>query len=89
MVNKKQSEVLVQTFKNCIEAVSIDKKERLNLKSINKETLYPSDKKRILELFVENDNTLSHLLEFISSKLIDSNDTTSLSETKSSTISLP
>lgn len=25
-------------------------------------------------MFVENDNTLSHLLEFISSKLVDSDD---------------
>lgn len=49
----------------------MDKKERLNINSLTKDALYPSDKKRVLELFVENDNTLSHLLEFISNKLVD------------------
>ena len=33
--------------------------------------MQPSDKKKVIEVFVENDNTLSHLLEFISSKLVD------------------
>eukprot|EP00347_Sterkiella_histriomuscorum_P008339 403345473 len=69
---KKESEVLVQTFKNCIDAVILDKKDRLNIsQNVKKDQLYGSDKKRILELFVENDHTLSHLLEFISSKLIN------------------
>lgn len=52
----------------------LDKKERLNLSHLTKEQLQANDKKRILELFVENDNTLSHLLEFISGKLIEDED---------------
>ena len=63
------------TFKNCIEAVISDKKEKHNLTQLTKEDLYPSEKKHIIELFVENDNTLSYLLEFISSKLIDKDNT--------------
>lgn len=53
------------------------------MNNLTKEDLYATDKKRIIELFVENDNTLSHLLEFISSKLIDSETTASKSETTS------
>ena len=37
---------------------------------LTKEDLQKAEKKKILELFVENDNTLSHLLEFISNKLM-------------------
>ncbi|CDW88794.1 UNKNOWN [Stylonychia lemnae] len=80
---KKESEILVKTFKNCIEAVILDKKDRLNLNNLTKEDLYSSDKKRTLELFVENDNTLSHLLEFISGKLIDQDHSAPQSETSS------
>lgn len=61
----------------------MDKKDRLNINQLNKDNLYGSDKKRILELFVENDHTLSHLLEFISSKLIDDENKDSKSEVSS------
>ena len=48
-----------------------ERKDKTGVRSVTKDDLLPADKKRILELFVENDNTLSHLLEFISSKLVD------------------
>jgi pantothenate synthetase len=68
---RKQAQLLVTTFKNAIDAVVQERKEKTGVRSVTKDTLQAGDKKRILELFVENDNTLSHLLEFISSKLVD------------------
>jgi hypothetical protein len=53
---------------------------------LTKDDLQPQEKKQILELFVENDNTLSHLLEFISSKLVDSNNMPALSAGGSSSV---
>lgn len=69
---------MVQTFKNSIDRVLNEKREKLGQAYFNKDQLQPSDKKRIMELFVENDNTLSHLLEFISSKLVDGSDPNTL-----------
>lgn len=40
--------------------------------TVNKEDLNGSDKRKILENFVENDNALSLLLDFISSKHLGS-----------------
>lgn len=49
---------------------------RVNMQSnritVNKEDLNGSDKRKILENFVENDNALSLLLDFISSKHLGS-----------------
>ena len=65
---------LVQTFKSCVEGVREEKEaaRRLNMQKANlrvsKEDLNGADKRRILENFVENDNALSLLLDFISSK---------------------
>jgi predicted AlkP superfamily phosphohydrolase/phosphomutase len=71
VTQRRQAQILVQTFKNAIEAILNEKREKVANPYMLKEQLQPGDKKRILELFVENDNTLSHLLEFISSKLVD------------------
>lgn len=65
---------LVHTFKSCVEGVREEKEaaRRLNMQKSNlilsKEDLNGADKRRILENFVENDNALSLLLDFISSK---------------------
>jgi hypothetical protein len=59
-------------------------KAKTRVPSLTKDQLQPAEKKRILELFVENDNTLSHLLEFISSKLVDSSTIPPLSPTPNS-----
>jgi hypothetical protein len=48
-----------------------ERRDKTGVRTVTKDDLQPGEKKRILELFVENDNTLSHLLEFISSKLVD------------------
>lgn len=79
VAQKKQAQVLVQTFKNAINAVVEERKQKLQKPFLTKDQLQPQEKKQILELFVENDNTLSHLLEFISSKLVDSNNMPALS----------
>jgi len=65
---------LVQTFKSCVEGVREEKEaiRRVNMQKpnlmVSKEDLNGADKRRILENFVENDNALSLLLDFISSK---------------------
>ena len=64
----------MQTFKSCVEGVREEKQEtrRINMRkpnlTVSKEDLNGADKRRILENFVENDNALSLLLDFISSK---------------------
>lgn len=57
--------VLVQTFKNAIDAVVNERREKLNNPYWTKDQLQPSEKKRILELFVENDNTVQSLIEVL------------------------
>ena len=50
---------MVQTFKQAIDGVLAEKEKA------TKEQLQPSDKKRVLELFVENDNTVQSLIEVL------------------------
>jgi len=73
----KESKVLVDTFKQSIEKVrqTKDQTRRLNMTSFgtapgsfSKEQMNQQDKRKVLEHFVENDNALSLLLDFISSK---------------------
>lgn len=56
-----------------------ERRQKVQKPFLTKDDLQPNEKKQIMELFVENDNTLSHLLEFISSKLVDSNNMPALS----------
>lgn len=75
----KESKSLVNTFKEVVEVVRSEKDEmrKTNLNvfrqtntvpKLSKEEMNSMDKKRVLELFVEHDNALSLLLDFISTK---------------------
>lgn len=62
---RKQGTVLVQTFKNAIDTVVRERSEKLGNPYLTKDQLQPSEKKRVLELFVENDNTVQSLIEVL------------------------
>lgn len=74
----KSSQKLVQTFKRSVEAIRSQKEEtrRANFKQtdgvprpvVSKEDLNAAEKRRVLEAFVENDDALGLLLDFISNK---------------------
>ena len=74
----RSSQKLVQTFKRSVEAIRAQKEEtrRANQRSadgagrqvVSKEDLNAAEKRRVLEAFVENDDALGLLLDFISNK---------------------
>lgn len=69
---KKEAMELIQAFQMSIQQVITEKKERIGkVEKLKKEEMQKAEKKRVIELFVENDTTLAHLLEFISNKLLD------------------
>jgi len=68
-----ESRVLVDSFKQSIEKVRIDKETIKNANMgvnvpFSKEDMNAQEKRKVLENFVENDNALSLLLDFISNK---------------------
>lgn len=82
LIMTKQSKVLVDTFRSCMEQVRQEKDtvrkqnmqvfRQLNpISTLSKEDLNSMDQKRVLEMFVENDAALSLLLDFISTRHLD------------------
>lgn len=70
------SKTLVNSFKQCIDTVVGDKEKRVQAAmpdkfvKLSRAHLNDADRKKVLEMFVENDDTLGQLLDFISSHYI-------------------
>lgn len=73
---RKLSKTLVTSFKECIGKVLGEKEKRKRTDNpqkfvkLHKSDLQPCDKRLILENFVENDEALGQLLDFISNMYI-------------------
>lgn len=70
------SKTLVSNFKNCIDTVLGQKEKRVQaanpdkLVHLGRANLNDNDRKKVLEMFVENDDALGQLLDFISNHYI-------------------
>lgn len=76
------SKNLVNSFRDCIDSVLHEREKNINNArkpaqppvKLNRSSLKEIEKRKILENFVENDEALGQLLDFISSHYIQSND---------------
>lgn len=79
MRQTKESIKLVETFKKCVEQIKNEKQQNRNINipapekgiyrpSVGVDDLNSHEKRKVLEAFVENDDALGLLLDFISSK---------------------